>query len=131
MNQTYFGFFLQQMLGQSPLLLVYLLGIVLCAVWWRRAPQAAILALAGCAILLLSSIGFAFIQQQLIQNFNRGGATAQSYGQAMMWIGIGNSIIRAFAIGLLLFAVFAGRPRPAYEVRGGFEVPPPMPPMPR
>ena len=31
----------------------------------------------------------------------------------------------------LLFAVFAGRPRPAYAVRGGFEVPPPMPPMPR
>ena len=84
MNQSYFGIFLQQMLGQSPLLLVYLLGIVLCALWWRRAPQAAMLALAACGILLLSSIGFAFIQQQMIQNFNRGGgATAASYGVAL------------------------------------------------
>jgi hypothetical protein len=124
MNSTYFGIFLSQLLTQSPLLLVYLIGIVVCAVWWRRAPMAAMLALAGFALLLLTSVGFAFIQQQLIQSMNRGGGGggAVNYAQSMLWIGIASSILRAAATALLLIAVFIGRPKVAEVTGGGFEV---------
>jgi len=131
MNQTYFGMLLSQLLTQTPLLLVYFLGVILCAVWWRRAPTAAMLALAGCALLLLTTIGFAWVQNQMIQSRMSSGTTAQAYAQSLMWVSIGSSIFRAAGMGLLLAAVFAGRPRLAAEVRGGFEVqgmqPPPMP----
>jgi len=129
--QTYFGIMLNQLLTQAPVLLVYFIGLILCAVWWRRAPTAAMLALAGCGLLLLTTIGFAWLQNQMIQSRMSSGTTAAAYAQSLMWVSVGGAIFRAAGFGLLLAAVFAGRPPMARDVRGGFEVqgmqPPPMP----
>src|SRR5215212_1353951 len=102
MNQTYFGVFLGQLLTQTPVLLVYLVGLILAAVWWRRAPAAAMLALAGCGILLLTTIGVTWLQNQIMQSRMSSGTPATTYAQQMLWIGVASSIIRAFATGLLV-----------------------------
>ena len=101
------------------MLLVYLGGIVMCALWWRRAPQAAMLAMAGLGLLLLTTVGFSFLQMYLIQN-RPAGQSAQSLGQTMMWLGLGMSVLRAIGTGLLVAGVFVGRPQ--VVARSGFDV---------
>jgi hypothetical protein len=116
--QSSCAIFFAQLTGQAPQLLVYLLGLVLCAVWWRRAPSAAMYAMLGCGILLLTTVATSFIQVYAFNN--RGGRPAATIGQIMFVIGIGGSILRAAGFGLLLAAVFAGRPRVVEQ--SGFEV---------
>ena len=111
---------LSQLFGQLPTLLVYFAGIVLCAVWSRRAPRAAMLAMVGCGVLLLTGIGVSFATTYYITN--RGGAGAAALGQMMAVVAIIGSVLRAGGFALVLAAVFAGRPRVA-EV-SGFEVQP-------
>ena len=108
-----------QMAGQSPVLLVYLIGMVLCAIWWRRAPRAAMFAMIGCGVLLLTSISVSFVQVYYINSRN-SGTSAASIGQIMAMVGLGGSILRAFGFGLVLSGVFAERPRVVAE--SGFEV---------
>ena len=62
MNATNWTVVFAQLAGQSPILLVYLIGMVLCAVWWRRAPRAARYAMIGCGILLLTNNTISFVQ---------------------------------------------------------------------
>jgi uncharacterized protein YqgC (DUF456 family) len=112
---------LSQLFGQMPTLLVYLGGIVLCAVWSRRAPRAAMLAMIGCGVLLLTSIAVAFVTNYYIMN--RGGPTpAATMGQIMVAVAIVGSVLRAAGFAMVLGAVFVGRPQVAQQ--SGFEVPP-------
>ena len=111
-----------QLAGQSPVLLVYLIGMVLCAVWWRRAPRAALYAMVGCGILLLTNIAISFMQVYYINA--RNTMPAATIGQIMTAVAIGGSIIRAFGFGLVLAGVFAERPSVVAD--SGFEVQQPM-----
>ena len=113
---------LSQLFGQLPTLLVYLGGIVLCAVWSRRAPRAAMLAMIGCGILLLTSIAVAFVTNYYIMNRGGGGAPAATLGQIMVAVGIVGSVLRAAGFAMVLGAVFVGRPQVAQQ--SGFEVHP-------
>ena len=113
---------LTQLLGQGPLLLVYLGGLVVCAVMWRRTPTGAMLAIAGLGIMLIATFAQTAITTYVITN--RGAAPATSIAQTMMWIGPGMSLIRGFGLALLIAGVFANRPRVAEG--SGFEVQPPM-----
>jgi hypothetical protein len=116
--QSTLAFTLSQLFGQLPVLLVYVGGIVLCGVWSRRAPRAAMLAMIGCGLMLLTTVATSMAQTYFI--VNRGGAPAASIGQIMFAIGIGGSLLRAGGLALLIAAVFAGRPRAAEQ--SGFEV---------
>jgi hypothetical protein len=109
---------LSQFLGQAPTLLIYLAGIVLCAVWWRRAPRAAMLALIGTGILLATSVAVTLATVYYINN--RAATPVSSLSMIMTFIGIGGSVLRAVGFGLVLFAVFAQRPPVAQH--SGFEV---------
>jgi hypothetical protein len=116
-----------QLAGQSPTLLVYIVGIVLCAVWWRRAPRAAMLAMVGCGLLLFTSIAISFVQVYYMNN--RNAMPMSSLSTIMTTVAIVGSVLRGAGFVLLLCAVFVGRPRVAQE--SGFEVqqqqyPPPM-----
>jgi uncharacterized membrane protein len=116
-----------QLAGQSPTLLVYLVGIVLCAVWWRRAPRAAMLAMVGCGLLLFTSVAISFVQVYYINN--RGSMPVSSLSAIMTTVALVGSVLRGAGFVLLLCAVFAGRPRVFQE--SGFEVqqqqyPPPV-----
>ena len=115
-----------QLLGQSPTLLVYIIGIVLCAVWWRRAPRAAMLAMIGCGLLLFTSIAVSFVQVYYINQ--RNSMPAASIGAVLTTVAIVGSVLRGAGFVLLLCAVFVGRPR--VTEMSGFEVqqqyPPPV-----
>ena len=129
MNQSTMMMVFSQLLGQSPVLLVYVGGIVVCALMSRRAPRGAMLALIGLALLLLVTVGHLFLNMYLINLRTGTGATANSLAQTLLVVSIGSAIIRAAGTALILAGVFAGRP-PAVPV-SGFEVRPSPPLSPR
>jgi hypothetical protein len=123
MNSTmapYFG----TLLGISPVLLVYIIGIVLAAVWWGRWPLTCGLVMAGLMILLVVGLVQPYIQ--LSMTLNRTGSMS-SLGQQIMLLGIVSNVLRAGGIALLLFGAFSGRPTD--EIPSAFPVnPTTMPP---
>ena len=115
-----------QLLSQVPSLLVYVGGIVLAAVWMRRAPTAATLTIIGLAIMLVSMLAFTLFQNYVITS--RAAGSAVSIGQMLTWAGLASSILRAIGLALVVAAVFANRSR--VELHSGFDVrsgPPLMP----
>jgi hypothetical protein len=126
-NQSYLTMFFAQIAGQAPLLLAYVVGMVVCAVCWRRASQAAMLAMLGLGIMLLTSLAVPLIQNQMILNRSSRGGSYTSLSQVFFWIGMITSLLRAAATGLLVAGVFVGRPKYPYAA---FEVQPfnPQPP---
>ena len=110
-----------QLLWQAPTLLVYVGGIIACALFRRRAPAAAAWTFAGLILLFLSSIGFPLIQTWIVAS----GATATSIGATLSILGLAFSVSRGAGIALLLVGVFTGRE----SVSGGFEISPNPPPL--
>jgi hypothetical protein len=108
--------FLSQLLSMSPTLLVCLGGMIVAGIWWRRAPRAAMLAMAGLGILLLGMLISPLIQVYIISN--RGAATATTIGNTVAVMSMALSVLRAVGMGLLVAGVFAGRSR----VDAGFPV---------
>lgn len=107
-------FILSQLLSQAPVLLAYLAGIVICAVLWRRAPRAALLAMLATVLMLVTLVGTSVLQSQMIMN----RAPGTNYTPLAI-LGIAGALARAAAFMLLLIAVFTGRPR---RETMGFEV---------
>jgi hypothetical protein len=119
------SFLLNQFLNQSPMLLVYIGGIVWAALWARRAPTAALLALIGLTIMLASTIGMTFFQNYMFNN--RGGMTMTSYGQVLTWVSLAASVFRAVGMAMVVAGVFVGR-TPVEARVSGFDVRPGGPP---
>jgi hypothetical protein len=103
---------LTQLAAQGPLLLVYVGGIIVSIIFWRRAPRAAMLTVIASAILLATALAYPPIQSWVISNRGATGSAA-SIGQSLMMISMMFNFVRAAALGLLVWAVFAGRPREA------------------
>jgi hypothetical protein len=116
--QTTVMIVLSQLVSLAPILLVYVVGIILAAMWWRRAPGAAMLAMIGLGVLLIGNVGGMFIQASVVANRAATGAVAM--GQQMAILGIALSVVRAAGTALLIAAVFKGRPR--LEEGRAFEV---------
>ena len=101
--------FASQMLTQLPLLLVYAAGIIVCAIRWRRAPTAALLAMIGTSIVLLATVIFAFLSAFLINQRMTAGAPAAQLGNTLTIMAAASSIMRGLGFALVLVAVFAQR----------------------
>ncbi len=114
MNSSFATLF-SQLAIMAPLLLVYLVGLVLVIVYWRRAPLSAMLALIGLIILVLAMFGSPLIQM-FIANASR---PVSSLGQTITLLSFAFSILRAIGMGLLIAAIFTNR-RPAIDF--GFTV---------
>lgn len=56
----------RQLAGQSPVLLVYLVGMVLALVFRRRCPGPCAFTLVATGLLMLTSIGQTFVSLYLI-----------------------------------------------------------------
>ena len=108
-NTSMLMYFASQMLGQAPILLVYLLGIILCATRWQRAPKAAMIALIGTGVMLLSTLVFGFMNAYVITNQINSGSPMSGVGQSLAFLSMGASILRAGGFALVLAAVFAER----------------------
>jgi hypothetical protein len=101
------------LLGQVPVLLAYLLGIILALVMWRRYPRPALLTLMGVSLLLLVSVVTPFLSMSLTFRRAGDGGGHERIGFLLSAISLGSSLLRAAGVGLLLAAVFIGRSRPA------------------
>src|SRR5690606_8235466 len=88
-NSTVLMHFASQVLGQPPVLLVYLVGIILCATWWRRAPRAAMRALIGTGIMMLTTLVFGFMNAYLFANQAGSGLPVARIGQLLAYMSIG------------------------------------------
>ena len=100
---------LQQLGYGSLLLIVYVAGIILSAIFVRKYPLPSMLTLAGCAILLVNVIGLALVQGYLIDSRMQSGWSGVEYGHMTMIVSIVGSIVRAIGSALLIAAIFLGR----------------------
>src|SRR5438874_30789 len=103
---------LSQLVGQSPLIAVYILGIVLCAANRRRMPTAAGYTIAGMSLMLLATVGTALLQiWYQTSRRSSGPGVPMSIGVWFAVIALVGSLLRAGGLGLVLAGVFAGRPK--------------------
>lgn len=98
-----------QLLGQSPMVLAYLIGMILAMVFWRRCPSTAVLVLLGSGLLLLMSVGGNFVFQYVVQSGQGWGWRDEKIRTVLTTLGFVNSVIGALGFALLLAAAFAGR----------------------
>lgn len=106
-----------QALWQSPRLLAYVIGMVVCGVRARRAPLAATLAIVGLGLMLIASVAVMIVQGIAVQG---GASVAASSRQSLMIVGLVGTLARTVGVVLMIVAMFAGRSREGGE---GFEVP--------
>ena len=120
-EQDLFKTFLVLLVGYLPTLLVSIVALALAAQQRHRAPEAARWAMLGFGLTLVLAVvhplGQVLIQAWTINAYQSASNTQWAYGV----LGIGGSVLQAVALGFLLVAIFAGRPRPG--------VPPPLPPV--
>jgi len=116
-SSTALMMFFTQTVMAAPLLLVYVVGMVLAARWWRRGPRAAMLALSGFALLLLATLGGSTVQALLVARTPAGTLASMAIKIQVYFFAF--TVVRAIGTGLVLAGVFAGRPRGA---SGGFDV---------
>ena len=110
-----------QMASQSPVLIVYVLGIVLALIFWRRCPTSCVFTLIAMAILLLTTVAQTFLNIYVVQLRASQGWTSAQVGTFFTINALVGGVLRAAAMGLLLAAVFMGRPSP---LGAGFPVQP-------
>lgn len=92
-----------------PLLIVYLVAIILSAVFVRKYPLSAMLTLAGAVILFVNLIGLALIQGYLVRTRIESGWSVAQYDQITIVVGSISAIVRALGTALLIGAIFVGR----------------------
>lgn len=107
MSEAGMTFLLSQLGYQSPGLVVCAVGVVLGLMWLRRSPLPAILALIGCGLMVVTSLGVAVVQALL---FDRR-ANDIEFTRAMTAVAVLGSAGRAVGLGLLVAAAFVGRQR--------------------
>jgi hypothetical protein len=127
MGNNFFIIWATQLVGQAPTLVVYVVGIALCGMFWRRSPAPAAWALAGLVLLLVSALGGPLVQNWILFGRGTGTPATASTGMNLAVIALVFSVVRAAGTALLLVGVFTAR-EPAYA--RAFEVSPATPATP-
>lgn len=95
--------------GTLLLVLVYLAGIVLALMFWKRYSGPSMLVLMSNVLLLGKLIAQSYVIQYLIESLN----DSRDQQTAIMWtisaVGLVSTVMHAVGIGLLLTAVYIGR----------------------
>ena len=101
--------FMAMLLGQSPTLLVYLVGIVIAVVRMPRHPRPATFVLIGCVLLLAASIVSSLAQMWAFNSRSGSTASAASIGQMLIAVNLVLTFVRAGGFVLLIVAAFVAR----------------------
>jgi hypothetical protein len=109
MNNPTTSYLFQQLAYSAPQLIVYVLGIILAAIFIRKYPGPALLTLLATIILLVTTLGLALAQGSIMRLRFESGWTITQYSQVMSVLSIVASILRALGLAVLLAAVFFGR----------------------
>lgn len=107
--------FLSQLAIQAPLIVVWLVGMVLALMWWRRAPKVAAVTCAACAIFAVDALIGSFISVALPSMLIQRGQSPSQLGYAFAAIGIVRSLLHTVLWCGILFAIFSGRGQGAGE----------------
>ncbi|MFT3788481.1 MAG: hypothetical protein QM770_20305 [Tepidisphaeraceae bacterium] len=111
---NYSAIVVSQIIGQVPMLVILVLGIVLSAAWARRTGPAATFAIVGLSVMLLSSIARTAISASLIAS-----RSPSSTASLLSVVAMFRSFLSAAGLGLLLAGVFVGRPTTSQR---GFDI---------
>jgi hypothetical protein len=101
--------FLLQLVGQSPVLLVYLVGIILCLAFRSRCPGPCALAGIGLTLLLVTSVAQTWLFMYFFHAMHEHGWTQERYSMMNSITILGSNVIRAVGMALLVAAVLVGR----------------------
>ena len=125
--------FFAMLLGQIPMLLVYLGAIVASLIFWRRHPRPALLVMIAAVLLIAVTLTWPLVQTWAMEQRATGNVTTSQFGQRLAVLSLATTTVRAAAYALLVSAAFVGRrsenPQPAFPVVAAFRdsVPPPLP----
>lgn len=99
-----------KLLYQAPILIILLVGIVCALAFWRRAPNACLLAVIGLGILflvgLIPPIADACCHALLRREWNWN---ADKYGQVMAVVGVIYIVFQTVGLAFVVLALFTGR----------------------
>jgi hypothetical protein len=109
----FFRLLVSQVGFRLPAILIYLIGMLLALIWWRRHPRVSVLALLGLGVLLLTSLGGALWSSYLPIYHRGNGRSPESIGALVSTIAMVQSVFSALGLGLLVACVFLDRPPPA------------------
>jgi hypothetical protein len=113
---------IQTVLVQIPVLLVWLVGVVLALVYWRRHPMVSTLVLTALGLLFITALFGASLNWWLPLIHARGVPAAR-FGLIIGIISIIRAMINATAFALLLAAIFGWRSVQAEPSRRVLEAP--------
>jgi hypothetical protein len=111
-STSFLGGALMTLIGQSPAILAYLIGMFIALVNLRRCATPAMLTFIACSILMLLAIVQPVMTQWIIQSRSHTAPGAE-IARAMASINVVTSVIRACGVGMLIAAVFTGRSSPS------------------
>ncbi|MFO0867213.1 MAG: hypothetical protein U0744_21670 [Gemmataceae bacterium] len=111
-NDGFLSEFVQQILFQSPILLVHLVGLILSFVWMRRAKLPAILCMLGCGLTIFAAMINTGLSLWLRQRQMHGGMPLDEMLRWMLPLTVINSLLRALGASLIIAAVFVRRTPP-------------------
>lgn len=95
-----------------PLIFVWVTGIILAIIFWRRHPIVSMLAVIAMATLLTERFGRIFLSYWLPFEINHYGLTGPQTTLIQKSINIFESLLNAAAWSLLLIALFGWRKAP-------------------
>lgn len=109
MASPYLESVLQQLMGQIPIFVSCLAGIVVSLIFVRRYPAPSVLTMIAAGVFLAATVGQTAVVQYLILVRARDGGPYQPIGSAVAIVSIATSFLRAGSLGLLVTAVFVRR----------------------
>ncbi len=98
---------------QLPFYLVWLVGIILAIVFWKKHPKASLLATIGLAGILILNIISVYTTTFLSMDLYKQGMSTANIGLAMGIRTIVFNILGAGCWGLIITSIFVGRKQAA------------------
>ena len=113
-GDSYFVQYLVNMASQLPELLVCVIGIFLGMIWWWRHRKVSTLLIIALVILGLNLLALTALQIWSGELFQEAFARAdyREWRFAYTMIGFVKSLITAGSLGLMVYAIYSGRPEP-------------------
>ena len=100
---------LASLIWQSPLLIIYLIGMVVALTYWKRSRSTSIFSFLAFGGLFLTSLFVGPIRMYLISSRDHYSSSDLSLSGGLTLIGIIDIMIRVIAFVLILVAIFGGR----------------------
>jgi len=114
-DDSYFVQYMVSLASQLPELLVCVIGVFLGIIWWWRQRRVSVLLIIALVILGLNLLILTALQTWAGELFFGKTVSSTDYREYRFlyeMIGFIKSLVTAGALGLLIYAVYSGRPQP-------------------